>query len=373
MTRQSLLALAATLSACSRAASAPAGAPPPPGPGVLELRAVPAYVRVAPVEVSRDGGLATATGRVGFDEDHTSRVGSPLSGRVVELQARPGDRVRRGQPLLAIASPDAESAVADLVAAEADLTAARKNLERSRRLFADQAVPYKDVLQAETDATKAEAARSRARSRLEVLGIDPAVGAHRSRFVLRAPLDGVVVERAAMPGMEVRADSGAPLVTVADLRRLWVQADVYERDLGLASVGQRAAVTVPAFPGETFAGTVTHIGDLVDPQTRTVKVRVEVENPSQRLKPEMFARVTLIGRPGAPAGLTVPADAILSDGQASAVIVAVSPGRFQKRPVALGPEQDGRIRVLSGLSPGDQVVVDGGLYLKAELEAGGAR
>jgi membrane fusion protein, heavy metal efflux system len=287
---------------------------------------------------------------------------------VVELLVRPGDRVRKGQGLLAIASPDAESAVSDYVAAVADKAVADRNLERQRRLFADQATAYKEVLQAESEDTKAAAALARAQGRLEVLGIDPAAHAMRSRFVLRSPIEGIVVERPALAGMEVRADSGAPLVTVADLSRLWVLADVYERDLGLVTAGQRATVRVAAYPGRTFEGTVIHVGELVDPQTRTVKVRIDVANPTLDLKPEMFARVGFAGRPAAGPGVTVPTSALLSDGDASAVIVALGEGRFQKRTVESGPESDGRVRVLSGIRPGEKVVVDGALYLKSAIE-----
>lgn len=365
-----LVALAAALAAlpaCARRASAVAPEDGPPPPGQVKLDPLPDYVRVAPVERSADGGVTAATGRVTFDEERASRVGSPVSGRVVELLVRPGDRVRKGQGLLVIASPDAESAAADHVAALADAAVAEKGLERVRRLYAEQAVPYKEVLQAESDSTKAAAAVARARARLEVLGIDPAHATRATRFVLRAPIDGTVVDRPAFPGMEVRADSGAPLATVADLSRLWVIADVYERDLARVATGRPATLRVPAWPDRSFTGTVSHVGEVVDPATRTVKVRIEVANPQLALKPEMFARVTLAAAPGAPA-LTIPSEALLSDGPGSAVIVALGGGRFEKRAVESGPEHDGRVRVLAGLHDGERVVVDGALYLRAAIE-----
>jgi RND family efflux transporter MFP subunit len=189
-----------------------------------------------------------------------------------------------------------------------------------------------------------------------------------ARYTLRAPIDGVVVERPALPGMEVRADAGTPLVTVADLSRVWVLADVYERDLGRAMRGQRAEVRVPAYPGEVFTGPVTYVGEMVDPATRTVKIRVELANPGARLKPEMFARVSLAAGPGTPAALSVPASAVISDGAASAVVVALGDGRYERRTIEAGPEADGRVRVLAGLKPGEQVVTAGALYLKTALD-----
>jgi cobalt-zinc-cadmium efflux system membrane fusion protein len=360
------LAFALPLVACGgRSAAASAPRPSAAPPGEVRLSQIPDFVRVAEVETTSEPGATEATGRVAFDEGRVSRVGAPVSGRVVELRVQPGDRVKRGQPLLVIASPDAESAYADWVAARADDALAEKGLERQRRLLADQAVSAKEVLQAEGDATKARAAKARALARLEVLGIAPDdAGGRPSRYLLRAPIDGVVVERPATPGMEVRADSGTPLVTVADLSRLWVLADVYERDVASVSAGGRAEVRVAAWPGKVFEGKVTYVGDLVDPQSRTVKVRVEVQNPEQRLKPEMYARVALRGAAGAPT-LAVPSQAVLSDGTASAVMVALGDGRFERRTIEAGPERDGRVRVLAGLAPGERVVVDGAIYLGA--------
>jgi cobalt-zinc-cadmium efflux system membrane fusion protein len=364
------LALAAVLAApLASGCGGPAhAAPAPPAalpPGQVRLQGVPDFVRIKEVEVSSEATPTEATGKVAFDEGRVSRVGAPVSGRILELRVQPGDHVRKGQPLVVIASPDAESAFADWIAARADAVLAEKNLERQRRLLADQAVSQKEVLQAEGDATKARAARARALGRLEVLGISPDDPNGRpSRYLLRSPIDGVVVERPANPGMEVRADSGASLVTVADLTRLWVLADVFERDVGSVTAGGRAEVRVAAWPGRVWQGKIAHVGDVVDPQTRTVKVRVEVQNPEQRLKPEMFARVTLSGGTAAQ-GLTVPAQAVLTDGAASAVVVALGDGRFERRTVEAGPERDGHVRILSGLAAGERVVVDGAIYLSA--------
>ncbi len=205
------LALAAALEACRGAAAHDAPPPAPaitsPAPGEIRLAEVPAFVKVAEAASAADAGATAATGKVAFDEEHVSRVAAPVSGRVVDLLVRPGDRVERGQPLLAIATPDAQSALADWVAALADKGVADRDLERQKRLYADQATSYREVMQAESEATKAAAGLTRAKGRLTVLGIDPAsADARSSRFLLRAPIGGLVVERPATPGMEVRAD-----------------------------------------------------------------------------------------------------------------------------------------------------------------------
>jgi cobalt-zinc-cadmium efflux system membrane fusion protein len=209
------------------------------------------------------------------------------------------------------------------------------------------------------------AARERTRARLGLLGISPAN--HSSLFTLRAPIAGTVVERSALPGMEVRADAGTPLVTISGLEELWVFADVYERNLAAVRAGQAAQVSVASYPGESFPARIEHVGDMVDPQTRTVKVRLATANPERKLKPEMFARVAL-ALSGPAAAVTVPTRAVLSDGEANIVMVAVADGRFAKRRVEVGAESEGQLPVLAGLSAGERVVVDGALFLKAELE-----
>jgi cobalt-zinc-cadmium efflux system membrane fusion protein len=323
------------------------------------------YLKYAEASVAGTAVVAAATGKIAFDEDHTSRVGSPLSGRVDSLLVKPGDLVRKGQPLLTIVSPEVEAAIAELQAAEADLSLQKRTLERTRALFTDQAVARKDVSQAESDLAKAQAARERSRARLGLLGINP--NEHTSRFTLRAPIAGTVVERQALPGAEVRGDAGTPLVTISDLDRVWVFADVYERDLASVSSGQTAQVTVASYPGVTFPARIEHVGEVEDAQTRTVKVRLMADNGAHKLKPEMFARV-ILPLSGPAAAVTVPGNAVLTDGDANVVIVSMADGKFSKRTVQVGSEVDGRLAVLSGLHPGERVVVDGALFVKAELE-----
>jgi cobalt-zinc-cadmium efflux system membrane fusion protein len=323
------------------------------------------YLKFAEATISGAGNSTASTGKIAFDEDHTSRVGSPLSGRVESLLVKPGDVVKKGQALLTIVSPEVESAIADERAAAAEVSLQTRNLERVRALLADQAIAHKEVSQAESDLTKAQAGQQRARARLALLGLRS--DEHSSRFTLRAPLGGTVVERAALPGSEVRSDAGTPLVTISDLSRVWVVADIYEKNVAAVRAGQKAEVTVASYPGEIFPAQIEHVGDVVDAQTRTVKIRLVADNPDRKLKPEMFARVAL-PLAGPTAAVTVPANAVLSDGEANVVMVAMADGKFAKRRVEIGSESEGRLAVLSGLRPGERVVVDGALFLKAELE-----
>ncbi len=323
------------------------------------------YVKLGEATVGVLAGLTAATGKVAFDEDRTSRVGSPLSGRVDGINVKPGDVVKKGQALLAIVSPEVEGAISEFRSAEADLNLSKRSLERLRGLYADRAVAQKEVAQSESDVVKARASLSRTESRLELLHISPA--ADSTRFTLRAPIAGTVVDRAALPGAEVRADSGLPLVTISDLSRLWILADVYERHLSHVKTGLVADISVASYPGEVFKARIDHIGEVVDSMTRTVKVRMSVDNPEHKLKPEMFAKVTLPLN-GPASAVTVPSGAVLTDGESNVVMLVTGNNRFSKRKVLVEPSQDGRSVVLEGLRPGERIVTEGALFLKAEIE-----
>jgi cobalt-zinc-cadmium efflux system membrane fusion protein len=143
--------------------------------------------------------------------------------------------------------------------------------------------------------------------------------------------------------------------------------DVYEQDLSLVQAGSAVSVRVPAYPGESFPGKVVHVGDVLDPQTRTVKLRCSVANPGARLKPEMFAKIDLRDAGGHKV-LVVPAKAVLADGEKTKVVIASEGNVFRMRQVQVGPELDGMVRVLGGLSPGERIVTDGALFLKREIE-----
>lgn len=323
------------------------------------------FVRLAEVKAAVESDVATATGKVSFNENVTSRVASPVSGRVQELHVQPGDKVKKGQSLVTIASPDVEGARAEAIQADSDLQTATRELDRARSLYGEQAISQKELQSAEQDLIKARSNVERTKARLQVLGVT--AKDFGASYVLRSPLDGTVVNRDLLPGQEVRADGATPLITVADLSKLWVLADVYERDLARVRVGDVAAVTVAAWPGASWKGTVTHVGEVVDPSTRTVKVRVEVPNPDGRLKPEMFAQVTLTRTDPEPT-VTIPVSAVISDGERSRVIVADAQGNFRAREVAVGPEHAGQVRVLEGLEPGEKIVVQGALFVNSALE-----
>ena len=358
-----LLLLVGVIGGCSsHASTAPA---PPVAPGHVDPAKL-AFVKIEPVEETSAASVVVLTGRVTFDEDHTQRVASPIDGRAVALLVRPGDQARAGQPLVVLSSPHVGQLQSDAQKAEQDLAIATKALDRVTRLRADGAASDKEALQAEADFKKARSDVARTAAQLSSLGLsasNPAV-----TIALRSQISGTVVERNVLVGQEVRSDGANPLLTVSQLDTVWVLADVYEQDLGLVQPGAEVVVRVPAYPGEDFAGTVGHIGDLVDTVSRTVKIRCVLKNADHRLKPEMFARIELKNAAGHKS-LVIPARAVISDGEKSRVIVADEGGLFHVRPAEVGPEVDGKVRVLAGLKPGEKVVTDGAIFLMQELAA----
>lgn len=324
------------------------------------------FIKIEAAQTSAGATTISLPGRVTFDEDRTQRVASPIDGRAVRIIVNLGDTVKAGQPLIQLSSPNIGQLQADAQKALLDLSLSEKSLERVHKLQADGAIAEKDVAQAESDHRKSRADLGRTTTQLKALGIsptDPAIN-----VALRAQIPGTVVERNVLVGQELRADQATPLLTISSLDTVWVVADVYEQDLGLVHEGDKVDVVVPAYPGETFAGTVKHIGDVVDPVSRTVKIRCVIANPQHRLKSEMFAKV-VVQNVGGAKSIRVPAKAILSEGDASLVVVATEGETFRLRPVDVGPESEGQVRILRGLIPGEMIVTDGAIFMKREIES----
>lgn len=329
-------------------------------------------------------GTAAVPGQVVPNEDHTSRMGSPASGRVIAVRVSPGQRVARGQVLVTLASPEAGMAQADVAKAAAALTAARAQAayatsarERAERLLALKAIPRQDYERAVADdaaarATLAQASAEAARARstaMQLGGSDAATG----EIAVRSPLNGVVLQRTAVPGAVV--ETGAPLVVVTDPSSLWLTVNAPESLVGAFRRGGELRFSVPAYPGETFTAHVDAVGAGLDPGTRTLPVRAVIAGGAAggRLKPEMLANVAAVGGPSVPAVL-VPEDAVQNMDGKQVVFVAVPDSvggaRFTARTVETGARGAGRIAVVRGLTGGDVVVTAGAFRVKAQLKNG---
>jgi cobalt-zinc-cadmium efflux system membrane fusion protein len=331
-------------------------------------------IRVAAVEVAdAPENEVVAPARVGIDPNRLSKVLLPVPGRIEEVRAKLGDHVDRGQPLVAVESPDADAAVSVYQQSEAAgrqataaLQKAETDYQRLKELLEHGAVARKDLLAAENDRAQAQgtleasrAAREQARRKLELLGLQPTV--FRQHVLVRAPIGGKILEISVAPG-EYRNDTNAPLMTIADLGRVWVSADVAEPAIGVIHVGDTVGITLVAFPGQDLTGRVARIADVVDPQTRTVKVHVELSNPDGRLRPEMFGSIRLGGpRRRVP---VLPLGAVVQQYGRTVAFVERAPGRFERRDVVLGTRMGDRIVVSKGVEAGERVVVDGAILLK---------
>jgi membrane fusion protein, heavy metal efflux system len=358
------------------AASAPAPhaggeAGDPPSANAVEVdQNMMANVRIEKVREQALQQLLTATGKVQFNEDRTARVLAPLPGQVLDLQVRIGDIVQKDQPLFSIKSREVATLVTDYLQNQRDQDLAEKTYAMNQDLFDHQAASRISLRQAEGDLAKAKAQGARAEEALRVVGLDPKeiekTGGLRSLIPVLAPLTGTVIERALTAGQFVQGD-GTALLTIADLGTVWVLVDVFESDVHLVRPGLKVQVTAAAYPNQRFVASVDRISDKVDPETRTLKVRLLVSNPGLLLKPEMFISASL-ELSAISNGVTVPATAVFTEDDKSYLFAATADRRFERRLVSTTPDGPGRLWVTHGLRTGDRIVSDGVLLLKSRQE-----
>jgi cobalt-zinc-cadmium efflux system membrane fusion protein len=313
----------------------------------------------------------TIGGRLTFDDLRVTHVFPPVNGRIQRVVAALGQRVRRGDPLAVLVSPDLGSAFSDELKAKADLMQAEHEVRRQRELYAVRASAQKDLEQAEGNFAKARAEYQRAQQKTRLLqqGQSDSVS---QEFVLRSPIDGEVIARSANPGVEVQgAYSGSgnvvELFTIGSIEDLWLMGDVYETDLPYVKRGAEVDLTVSIYPGRTFLGRVDWISDTVDPVLRTAKVRCVLKNQKGLLRPEMYEVVNVAAPPRH--ALTIPRDALLRLGDETDVFVEMpqdKDGRipFRRKRVIANEQFPGKtVPVLAGLQPGERVAASGSIFL----------
>jgi membrane fusion protein, heavy metal efflux system len=285
------------------------------------------------------------------DPAKITRISAPLPGRVVRLLVHLGEPVQPGTPLFTFDSPDLAAAQSDYLKARSAEAQGLRASKRQRDLFDHGIGAQKELEQAEADHDQARSELVRADRRLQLLGIEP--GDVLRSLTVRSPIAGRVIDLTTAPG-QYQNDPTAVLLVIADLSTIWVSAQVPEKDLQRASVGDEATAQFGAWPGERFEGKVRFVGDLLAPETRTVKVRIELPNERRRLKPGMFARVTVRGE--AVRELVVPATALQVRGDRSFLFVEKAPWRFERRPVEVGEPLGGGVPVVRGLRAGERIV-----------------
>jgi membrane fusion protein, heavy metal efflux system len=319
----------------------------------VEPRAIPDYLEMP--------------GRVVPDPTQVVHVYPAAGGRVTEMKVRPWDRVQKGDTLALLDSADASRAVADYAKARTDAELKKKALERAVDLFGHKALAEKDLQQAQADAEAASAELNANLDRLRVLGVDPASPTPQLKVL--APRSGVVLDVGTAAGELSKSLDAAsqPLCTLADLSTVWVEGQVFEKDVSGLRTGAPAEVRVNAYPNEKWSGRVAVVSDAVDPVTRTMNVRVVLSNPNLRLKPGMFATVRLLRSTSQ--GIVVPVASVIREGTDAYVFVAAGEQRFVRRTVKLGRTLDSSAEILSGLNAGDTIVSDGALLVNAAQSA----
>jgi cobalt-zinc-cadmium efflux system membrane fusion protein len=330
-----------------------------------------AGIVVAPVEEQDVDNTILTAGKVAFDDTHVTHVFSPVAGRVTRIDATLGQHVRQGNILAVIESPDVGSASSDVGKAQADLIAAQHDFARQKELYAAHAASQRDYEQAEDTYRKAKAELDRALQKMQLFRAG-SIDAVTQSYRVPAEIDGEVLMRAVNPGIEVQGQystgSAAELFTIGDIDRVWVLADVFQMDLARVQLGAPVAVTVVTYPGRVFWGTVDWVSGMMDPTTRTAKVRCTFDNADHALKPEMYVTVQITV--DQKRVVAIPRSAFLRLGEQTVVFVERGSApdgrvRYERVPVSVEDEGEGSnwLPVTHGVTKGTPIVTAGAILL----------
>ena len=356
---------------------------PPPSPAsdtapTIELpESLAASVRVQAVEEREFPIENQAIGSIDFNENMTLQVFSPYQGRIIDLFAKIGDEVTKGQTLYTVDSPDLVQAASTLITTAGVLELTTRALVRLRDLAKTKAVPQKDLEQAISDQQAAEGAYKAARDAVRIFGkteeqIDRMVAERKvdPALVIPSPITGRITARNAAPGLYVQPGNAPAPYAVADISTMWMLANVHETQSPRFKVGQEVKAKVLAYAERTFDGKITTLGPSVDPSTHRVLVRSEIADPDHLLRPGMFA--TFVIRVGDPVRATaVPADGLVREGDGTMTVwVTTDRRRFTRRTVKIGMRREGYVQVVEGLQPGELVATQAALFLSNALISG---
>lgn len=328
------------------------------------------HIHLYTVEPSKFRKTIETTGAVDFDNDQATSVLAPFSGPVSRLFVSPGERVKVGAPLAAVDSPDFAAAISLYSKALATARTARRLADLDKDLSEHHGVAQREAEQAQTDAINAEADRDAALQAVVSLKVPPQTikaiqegrPISRPEALIRSPISGTVAEKLITPGQLLQAGT-TPCFTVADLSRVWVLAQIFGSNVASVSLGDSAEV-VTGIDSNNFSGTVDNISTLVNPDTRSVIVRVVVANPGGFLKKQMYVRV-LIHAHQESTGVLVPVSAILRDDENLPFVYVARPdGSFSRQHVTLGYQAGDRAHIAAGLEAGNQIVVEGGIFVQ---------
>ena len=299
--------------------------------------------------------------RFKIDEALASRVGAPLQGRVTRVFVELGQAVKKGTPLLSVASPDIANFRAERMKAKVDLDVAKAEFERTKAMVDARALPGKDELASDQQLKQAELSLSLAQSKLDSLRVSLTSD---NEFTIVAPRDGVVIDKQVVPSQQVSTDD--TLIAIADLENVWVVAELFEADANGIVSGCTARVTSPSMPGYEAEAKVDMVSFVADPDRHSVSVRVRLPNPGSAIRPNAYAQVrfrTVV----VPGTVGVAASSIVTDGQKQYVYVQEQPGTFARREVVVASMHGGQAAVISGLKAGEVVVERGSALLDNQI------
>jgi cobalt-zinc-cadmium efflux system membrane fusion protein len=315
---------------------------------------------VAPASADSIKPKLVLPGIVESDPARTATVIPQLSGRVIDLKVRLGDRVVKGQVLAVLDSADLAQAYDDFDKAADTFTLTQKNLGRQQEQSKIGVVSDRELDQAKSDSAQAEAEYTRTRARLTILDAPTDSRGPSRRLTVRAPVGGSITTLSVTPSSTIN-DPTQPLMTIADLSTVWVTAMVPEKDIGTVAKGQDADVRLVAYPDRTLHGQVLFVGDVIEPDSRRNKIRIAFANADYALKPNMFATVTLVGP--MQSQVVLPSSSLLMNNDRTSVFVATAPWTFERRTVEPQLEDGSAVAIRSGVAAGEQVVVKGGILL----------
>lgn len=338
-----------------------------PDAGTIRVpAALGARLLIQPVEETEVVSTLRLPGRVTLDEHRVARIGPVISGRVVGINAHIGHDVHQGETLAMLRSTELGTAQAAYLKARTQAGLKHLVVDRARRLFREGIISEVALREREGGLTETEVELRASADQLVIMGMSPSAirtldqtGQINSISPVTSTLSGTVIDRHLYVGQI--AEISDELFTVADLSRVWVVAEAPEQDAYLVETGSVVDVVIPALQGGHFTGRLIHVADTVKPDTRTVTLRMELENPKRRIKPEMLADMMI--RHQSEKALTVPSQAVLRDGDQDQVFVQTAADRFTLRAVSLKPDHEGRRQVMAGLSVGERIVVEGAFHL----------
>jgi cobalt-zinc-cadmium efflux system membrane fusion protein len=313
----------------------------------------------------------SATATIAHNQDRLFHVTPRIDGRVLELYVSVGSSVSKGQKLALLDSTTMGETKSEYLKSKTLVELAKANYEREKSLFDQKIAAKKDVLTAEAEYRKAEAELRSLEEKLKLYGLSrdnlSNLETASSQFVITAPGGGVVIEKDISQGEVVQ--SGKKILTISDLSTVWIVVDVYDRDLTKVRKGTEVTLSVDAYNENTFRGAVDYISDVVNPESRTVQVRVKVPNPNRQLKPGMFAAATFEapGSDSTKKAAYIPSTAVFDIKGKKVVFVEESSGRFHPKDVEVASVTGNQVEITKGLNEGDKVVTNGGIYLKSSL------